>query len=39
LCFGANNKKIIAYANAKLPKIYLSSNAITINWRYRDILL
>jgi hypothetical protein len=37
LGFGANNKKIIAYANPKLPKIYLSSNAVTINWRCGDI--
>jgi hypothetical protein len=25
LVFGANNKKIIAYVNPELPKIYLSS--------------
>jgi hypothetical protein len=37
LGFSANNKKIIAYTNPELPKIYLSSNAVTINWRCGDI--
>jgi hypothetical protein len=34
--FGAN-KKIYYLQNPKLPKIYLSSNVVMINWRCRDI--